>query len=457
MFHSDHQEEDIHAYKTKLEQKVGEILSPLQEFIRGQSIASFFLIFSTCIALIWASLPKISDSYHAFVNAPLGLFLGPLVIKESLRFWINDILLTLFFFYVGLEIKREFLIGELANKKKALFILFAAIGGMVVPAIIYALFNYGTDSALGWGVPMATDTAFALGIASIFKSRLPKSIFTFLAALAILDDIGAIVIIAIFYTKNLHVEMFFISSVLVLILILINYMGVRKATPYLILGLLIWGSVHAAGIHGTISGIIVALIVPARPEHGPRHFMRRTNDLIKEFESKKERKPLILEDDKQHAVLEEIQEVAQQSTTPLQRWESRLDLPIALFILPLFALVNAGIPLKLNALIDAIQNPVAVGVFLGLFIGKPLGISIFGKLASLFDVGELPNKTRFNHIIGASFLAGIGFTMSLFIANLSFENDAILYAAKLAILLASLLSGTLGILYLVFSHKLNTT
>jgi len=321
---------------------------------------------------------------------------------------------------------------------------------MLVPATIYCLFNLGTQTQLGWGIPMATDTAFALGILSCFKNKLPKGVFTFLAALAIIDDIGAIVVIAVFYTAHLNVGMLCLAFVLLALLILLNYSGFRKPGPYIIIGLLIWAAIEAAGIHGTISGILVAFIIPARPAKGPKQFISRVRTLLNYFEKRKDETVLILGDQKQHAALEEVQEVTQQATTPLQRWESKLELPIALLILPLFALVNAGIPVGFHLIDNVFTHRVSLGIMLGLFLGKPIGVLLFSRIALYCRLGSMPAETNFKQIIGASILTGIGFTMSLFISNLSFSNEHTLLVAKAAILIGSIFSAIVGVVFILF-------
>ncbi len=448
-------EQDEHAYHTSMEKKVRAALTPFQEYINNQATASIFLFLCTITALAWASIPTISGLYQKFVNTSLGFHLSHFVFEKSLRFWINDVLLALFFFFVGLEIKREFLVGELTNHKRAIFVLFAGLGGMVIPAGLYLLINMNSTTQFAWGIPMATDTAFALGILSCFKQKIPKGLFTFLAALAIIDDIGAILAIAIFYTSHLNTVMLFLASILCGVLLFMNYAGFRKPFVYITIGVLIWASLEAAGIHGTVSGILVAFLIPARPQKGPKHFISKTRELLNYFEKRKEKNPLILEDQQQHVVLEKVQEVAQEATTPLQRWESKLELPIALLVLPLFALVNAGIPMNLHLLGDVFIQPVSLGILIGLVIGKPLGVLLFSRAALWFRLGTLPENTNFYHIFSVAMLTGIGFTMSIFISDLSFgKQEHFLLLSKAAILISSLFAGIFGsILLTIVARK----
>ena len=449
-------EEDKHAYHTSIEKRVTAALTPFQEYIKRQATASILLLVCTIAALIWASMPIISPFYHTFINASLGFYISHFEFGESLRFWVNDVLLALFFFFVGLEIKREFLVGELTNRRRALFVLFSALGGMIVPALIYYFINFNSPTQFAWGIPMATDTAFALGILSCFKQKIPKGIFTFLAALAIVDDIGAILVIAIFYTAQLNITRLLLAFLLCGMLWFINYAGFRKPFAYIVIGILIWGALESAGIHGTVSGILVAFLIPARPQKGPKHFIQKTRELLNSFEKCKEKNPFILEDPKQHNVLEEVQQVAQEATTPLQRWESQLELPIVLLVLPLFALVNAGIPINIPLLDQVFMQPVSLGILCGLIIGKPLGVLLFSRIALWCRIAILPEETRFSYIIAVALLTGIGFTMSIFISNLSFgDQNYILLLSKAAILISSLVAGLLGTILLIILARRN--
>ncbi|PIZ04223.1 MAG: Na+/H+ antiporter NhaA [Gammaproteobacteria bacterium CG_4_10_14_0_8_um_filter_38_16] len=453
IFHSGKGEDDEHAYHTPLEHKVKGLIAPFQEFINSQATASVFLLLCTLAALIWASIPVIATWYTNFVTTSIGFHISDLMISKPLRFWVNDGLITLFFFFIGLEIKWELLVGELTDHKRAVFILFAAIGGMLTPATIYFVFHVGSQNQSGWAIPMATDTAFALGILSCFKNRIPKGVFTFLAALAIIDDIGAIIVIAICYTAHLNIWMLLIAFFLAVLLILCNYAGFRKPWLYIIIGLLIWAAIEEAGVHGSISGILVAFTIPARPGRGPRQFIKHARELLNRFEIRKEETALILEDQKQHAALEEVQEVAQQATTPLQRWESKLALPITLFVLPLFALVNAGIPIDLHLIDNVFTHRVSLGIILALVIGKPSGVLLFSRIALWFKLGIMLEETTFKQLIGAAVLTGIGFTMSLFILNLSFSDSNTVLIAKAAILISSVLAGLIGILFILLFNK----
>lgn len=451
-------EEDKHAYHSPLEQKVSEVLSPFEQFKKSQILASSLLMLCALVAILWASLPMAKYSYQWFTHLQFGFHIAGNTIAQPVEFWVNDILLTLFFFLIGLEIKREVLVGELANKKTAVLVTLAAIGGMVFPAGLYMLINIGSPETIhAWGIPMATDTAFALAMLSLFKNKLPTNVFTFMAALAIIDDIGAILVIAIFYSDNIVIAPLILAACLLLCLVLFNYSGVRNPIPYLGLGILILILVESAGIHSTIAGIAVAFTIPARPQKGPRHFLNRTKSLLQYFEHRKD-KAQLLADKKQHEILEELKENLVHATTPLQRWESNLELPILLIILPLFALVNAGLPIQTFANYEAFFQPLTIGIIIGLVIGKPLGITLFSWVALKLKQGTLPEGIKLKHVMAISLFAGIGFTMSLFVSSLAFEpNSANALIAKGSIFIGSILAGVIGCLALVLFKRSQTT
>lgn len=442
-------EDDKHAYHTPLEQKIDVISSPFQDYINSQVVSSSFLFGATILAIIWASMPTLQSTYEQLVDLPIGASIAHFHFKKPLVFWVNDVFLTLFFFFVGLEIKREFLVGELTNKKRAALVVFAAIGGMLVPALIYLGINYGQPYQSGWGIPIATDTAFALGILACFKNRLPQGVFAFMAAVAIIDDIGAIIVIALCYSTHINAHMINIAFLLSLLLALINYAGFRRPLPYILVGFLLWMAVEHAGIHGTVAGIVVAFLIPARPRTGPKSFIRKMKTLIERFEARKQVNSLVLEDAAQHETLEQVREIAEKATTPLQRWESKLELPIALLVLPLFALVNAGIPISYSLIYDVFVHPMSLGIVFGLVLGKPLGIMLMTFIAQRTNIGELPDNTHLNQLTGVALLTGIGFTMSIFISSLYLsDNLYMLVTSKAAVLTGSLISGLLGTLYI---------
>ena len=323
---------------------------------------------------------------------------------------------------------------------------------MVIPGLIYFYINAGTPAEVGWGIPMATDTAFALGFLTCFKHKLPKGIFTFVAAVAIIDDIGSIFIIAIFYNHIADLSLLYLALVFISILVFVNFAGIRNPLPYIFIGIIIWALIELANIHGVVVGIIVAFLIPARPKHGPKQFLSEIKILLMSFEKKRNQKRLVLEDQQQHLVLEQVQNIAHLSTTPLQHWKSKLELPVVLLVLPIFAFVNAGIPVDLSLIDKIFVHPVSLGILLGLLLGKPIGILLFGYFSLHLRLAILPDKLAFKNIVNVSLLTSIGFTMSLFIADLSFNGqEEMLVLAKAAIIFASCISGILGILLLMIS------
>lgn len=434
-----------------LEKKFERIITPFQDFIRDQTTCSIVLILSTILAFLIANSPLWYD-YEAMLEMPFGFSIGDSLLTMSLKHWINEGLMALFFFLLGMEIKRETLAGEIKSTKDMIPVLAAAIGGMLVPALIYATLNTGTEFSIGWGIPMATDTAFAIGILATLGKAIPKAAFTFLTALAIIDDLGAILVIAFFYTESINIQNLAICASLLALLTLCNTLGIRAVWLYLAIGLGIWAFMLGSGLHATVAGILVAATIPARPKHGPGWFINKIHHLLHKFERMEEQRdnnaPFLGEDD-QHVVVERVQEAAEKATTPLRRWEQTLEYPVALFILPVFALANAGIPVNAQAFPSLLSDTLATGVFVGLVIGKGLGIPVFAWLAVRFGGGRLLPGVGWQHIIGIGLLAGMGFTMSIFISNLSFENDPeTLLVAKTAIVMSSLVAGICGYAWL---------
>jgi NhaA family Na+:H+ antiporter len=367
------------------------------------------------------------------------------------RHWINDGLLSLFFFVIGLEIKRELLVGELREPARSLPVVAAALAGMLVPALLFYLINRESGALHGWAIPMATDTAFAIGVLGLLGRRVPSGLTAFLMALAIIDDMGAVLVIALFYAQDISLPHLLTAAALLGVLVLANLLGVRRPLVYVAVGGLVWLAVLGSGVHATVAGIAVAATVPARSKHSPRSFLKRSRRLIDEFEAieRSADSPPILAEPEKHAVVERLQETAEKATTPLQTWERTLEHPVALLVLPLFALVNAGIAVEPEALPRLLLDPLAVGIVVGLVIGKAAGISLASGAVLLLGRGRLPGGMSLYHTVGLGLLGGMGFTMSIFIAALGFGNDAEqLVIAKTGVLAASLLAGVSGYLWL---------
>lgn len=432
-----------------LQRGLENIHDPFSSFIRAQTTTSWFLLLATIVALWWAN----SDYYSTYQNlnhTSIGFFLGDFKLHASLKHIINDGLMVIFFFLLGLEIKREVLAGDLARPENRRMLILCAIGGMVCPALIYSLFNWSLDSQIGWGIPMATDTAFALGVLTLVRKHIPGSLLAFLVGLAIVDDVGAILVIAIFYTQDVSLLHLLSAFALIAFLALGNYAGVRQPYFYIIVGIVIWWMILKSGVHPTFAGVAVALTVPARPKLTSEKLLDRSKAIITSMQ--KQSKAIdVLGSRTDHEQVLEVRDFAERATTPLRRWEDALALPVALFILPLFVLANAGIPFSLPSFIESLQHPTGLGIITGLVLGKLIGISGACWLGLRYKIGCLPDGVNLQYVIGVSLIAGIGFTMSTFIATLGFDSQPDhLQSAKSSILVASLISAILGVLYIRF-------
>ncbi len=379
-------------------------IRPFQAFFRTEAASGVLLLALAVVALLWANSPWAS-AYFSLWDTLVTVSIGSAAISKPLLLWVNDGLMAIFFFLVGLEIKREILVGELSSPRQAALPLLAAVGGMVVPAGLYALVAGSTDYAAGWGIPMATDIAFALGVLALLGTRAPVALKIFLTALAIVDDLGAVLVIAFFYTSKLSVAALGVAAVFLALLVAANRLGIQRTAVYVILGLGLWVAVLKSGVHATIAGVLLALTIPARGEH-----------------------------------------------SLLLRMEHKLHGWVAFGIMPVFALANAGVALGGVSFTEAILHPAAFGILLGLFVGKQIGVFAFSWLSIRMGWAVLPSGTTWTQLYGVALLTGIGFTMSLFIANLSFVGlpeaapgaPAALDLAKIGILTASLLSGVVG-------------
>jgi NhaA family Na+:H+ antiporter len=372
----------------------------------------------------------------------------------TIHHWINDGLMAIFFFTVGLEIKRELLVGELSSIQKASLPIAGALGGMIVPAILYTIFNTGGEGARGWGIPMATDIAFVVGIMALLGPRVPITLKIFVLALAIADDIGAVLVIAIFYTAEISTSALVIAAIVLLILIVLNRLGTKSLIPYTIFGVILWLAFLKSGVHATIAGVLLAFTIPASSRYDTNKFSERVKQLINHFDSTGDHwKNVLNNSERQHDVMA-IEESCEKILTPLQRFEHQLHPWVAFLIIPVFALANAGVTIAGMDFIAALTSSVSLGIILGLFIGKQIGIFIFSFAAVKFKLASLPYGVSWKNLYGAGILAGIGFTMSLFIAGLAFTNPELLDLAKIGILSGSLLSGIIGYVFLKsFSEK----
>ena len=441
------------VYHAPWEKSFDKILTPFEEFIHRQTTSGLLLMGTAVLALVLANGP-LASAYEHIVHTLIGLNIGSWAMEMSLHHWINDGLMALFFFVVGLELKREMLVGELAKPRNAALPIAAAVGGMLVPALIYFALNPEGDTALGWGIPMATDIAFAIGALALLASRVPKALITFLVALAIVDDLGAVMVIALFYTDSIALGPLAAAGGLFALLLLLNLSGIRKTMPYFIVAVLFWYALMQSGVHATLAGILGALSVPAVPKYNPERFSEHVRELMHRFDASHQLGKSIMTNDALRAVVQTLENGVHSVEAPLQRLEHVWHMPVAYLVIPVFALANAGIPLEYASLGETLAHPVLLGVSLGLVLGKFLGITGVSWLMLKLGVAELPKDTRFTQIAGVSLLAGIGFTMSIFVAQLGFEGrEDLLLLAKTGILAASLLAGVAGFIWLYLVSK----
>ena len=422
------------------------ILRPMQEFIHQSQAGGIVLLIMTVLALIIANSP-LGETYDAILHEYVSIQVGPWVLKESVLHWINDGLMVIFFFVVGLEIKRELMVGELSNPRAAALPILAAIGGVLVPALLYTIFNWGLPSSNGWGVPMGTDIAFALGCLALLGSRVPFGLKVFLTAVAIVDDLIAVLVIAVFYSGDLNFVMLGIGFGVLGLLLLANLFGFQHPIIYGGLGIIVWVTFLNSGVHATIAGVLVALTIPARSRIDAPTFLGRARNIVAQLESSMMGGQSKRSAEFQQSAVLELEEISEQAQAPLQKMEHRLHGVVTFFIMPLFALANAGVVISGDSFSGEMM-PIMSGVIVGLLIGKPLGIFGAGWLAVRSGIATLPQGASWLHLLGVGVLAGLGFTMSIFIASLAFTDVAHLSAAKISILIASALAGSLGIFLL---------
>lgn len=420
---------------------------PVLQLTHQSASSGIVLVIAAVIAMLWANLPVFGTSYNDFWhNLHLDLSMGPIHLHEDLKHLVNDGLMAIFFFVVGLEIKRELVLGELRDPRKAALPVVAALGGMVLPALIYVAFNAGDAAVLrGWGVPMATDIAFSLGVLALVGSRAPVGVRLFLLAVAIADDIGAIAVIAIFYTSDLNFAYLGLGIGALAAIAIATKASIRSHALYVPLALIAWFGFLESGVHATIAGVILGFITPSRPLYDGREFDRAARRIVDIFPADSP-EPFFHEKIEHEARL--LSEVARESIAPLSRIQHRLHDWSSFVIIPIFALANAGVSLAGIDLLDAITSRVALGVALGLVVGKMVGVTGFAWLVVKLGWGRLPSGVGWRHMLGASTLAGIGFTVALFIGELAFTDHTIIDLSKIGIFTGSILAGVLGYLIL---------
>jgi NhaA family Na+:H+ antiporter len=422
---------------------------PFQSFAGRETSGGIVLLLATFTALAWANSP-LADSYFDLWHTPASVSFGGFTLSHDLHFWVNDALMALFFLVVGLEIKRELLVGELASPRQAALPIVAALGGVVAPALIYLGLNTGGPGARGWGIPMATDIAFAIGVMALLGSRVPTGLKVFLIALAIVDDIAAVLVIAVFYTAQIESRSLALAGVCLIALIVTNRLAVRHPLPYALLGLVLWVAVLQSGVHATIAGVMLAMTIPSRTELNAVDFLTRSRAVLDNFEATARMEQSVMNDEEQQAAIHALEDSCEKVQPPLHRVEHALHPWVTFVIMPLFALANAGVTFDRD-LVDSLFQPVPLGVILGLLAGKPIGITLASWLAVRAGFGSLPQGTSWAQLHGAAWLGGIGFTMSIFVAGLAFREESLLNMAKLGIFTASLLAGTVGSLILLRS------
>jgi Na+:H+ antiporter, NhaA family len=431
---------------------VERLLAPFYRFAATASSGGLVLLATTAVAMAWANSPW-AASYHHLWETPITLGLGGWTLRATLHQAINDGLMTVFFFLVGLEIKREMLAGELASRRSAALPMVAALGGMVVPAVIYATLNAGRPTSPGWGVPMATDIAFALGVLALLGDRVPTGLKVFLAALAIVDDLGAVLVIAVFYSGGVAWGALALAAGVLALVAALNLGGLRRLWAYGLLGVALWGAMLASGVHATVAGVLLAMAIPVRTRLDEWLFLAGARQALADFDAAAEVTAsdpgtTVLTNVDHHTAVEELETLCEAVQPPLIRIEHALHGVVGFGIMPLFALANAGVSLDPASVAAAASSPATLGAALGLVLGKPIGIAAFSWLAVRAGVAALPTGVTWRALAGAGVLGGIGFTMALFIAGLAFPDPRLLDTAKVGVLGASLVAGVAGWLYL---------
>ncbi len=422
-------------------------------FINQETGGGVLLIIATIVALFWANSSFYPAYQHLWYEMKVGFTWGDFKLIGTLHHWINDGLMALFFFTIGLEIKREIIGGELSSIKKASLPIVAALGGMIIPAAVYSLIVINKPELMhGWGVPMATDIAFALGLLAMLGKRVNINLKIFLTALAIADDLGAILVIAIFYTDTINYSELITAAVFMIVLVVANFAGVRRTLFYAVVGLSgVWLSFLYSGVHATIAGVLIALTIPARTDIDEETYIAKLSKLLQKFRQENPNGTPLLSKKQAH-VVEEIDSLNDAAQTPLQKLEHFLHPITTYFILPVFALANAGVHIEGN-IFDLVLHPIAIAIILGLVLGKFIGISLFSRLMVKFKLATLPEGVSWNQIYGVALLAGIGFTMSIFISELAFSDEAFKQIAKVGIMTASVIAAVLGMGWLALSTK----
>lgn len=416
------------------------ILSPFQKFVNLQSSTGILLLATTIIALVWAN-SAFSESYQSFWQYEIGIVTDSFELVKPLILWVNDGLMSIFFFLIGLEIKREFLIGELNSTKKVMFPLFGALGGIALPVILYLVLNQNPDTLKGWGIPMATDIAFALAVLKVLGNRVPTSLKIFLTAFAIVDDLGAVLVIAIFYSGELNLVMLGGALGLLALIYILSYRGLYSEFVTIIAGFIVWLLFLKAGLHPTLAGILMAFAVPVRQKISTDEFTDQLDSIVKNIkESTILQKPVL--SGEQLELIDDLEDWSDKYRSPLQHLEHKLHNWVAYLVIPIFALANAGVAINGEG---GLETALVVNIMICLILGKSIGISTVIFMARKLKLIDVPSDITNRQIVGVSFLAGIGFTMAIFIAGLAFNSSPeYIDSAKIGILIGSFISAILG-------------
>ncbi|WP_458628848.1 Na+/H+ antiporter NhaA [Winogradskyella sp. PC D3.3] len=424
-------------------------LTPFQKFVKIESFSGILLLLTTITALVWAN-SSYGDIYREIWQYDIGIVTQSFEFKKPLILWINDGLMAIFFFLIGLEIKRELLIGELNSPKKIAFPLVGALGGMLVPVIFFLVLNQNPETTRGWGIPMATDIAFSLAILNVLGKRVPLGLKVFLTAFAIVDDIGAVLVIAIFYSGSINISLLLVAIAMLVVLYVLSYKGIYSKFLMFFFGIIIWFLFLKAGIHPTVAGILLAFSVPIRQKIDTATFLEQLENVYKDIKDASVlKKPILSTEQIQH--MDDLEDWSSKFQSPLQHLEHNLHGWVAYFIIPIFALANAGVLISGS---ENLEFALVTNIVICLVLGKGIGISLIVFLAKKIKLIEVPDDITFKHIIGVSFIAGIGFTMAIFIASLAFASiPEFVDSAKIGILIGSFISAIIGYVILRFDSK----
>lgn len=441
--------------QTITQNRTTEARKALMKFLHSESTGGIILLICAVIALLFANIPALVP-FTSIWDYNCGIEFGNFSLKMPLRLWINDGLMAIFFFVVGLEIKREMLVGGLSSAKKAALPVFAALGGMIFPAIIYVIFNHDNpDTSHGWGIPMATDIAFAIGVISLLGKRIPIGIKALITALAVADDLGAIIVLAIFYpTHALHLSFLLYAAIVVAIILILRKLGVYNKYLYVIAGVFLWYFIFQSGVHATIAGVILAITVPSRPKIDEDTYITKFSGMLERFKTTVKRDESPLANSEGVFIIHEMHKEVEKVDPLMHRFESKLHPFSTFLIMPLFALANAGVAFSGMDFSEGVPS-LTLGIFFGLVIGKPLGIFILSFLSTKLKIAELPSGTSWPQIFAMGMLAGIGFTMSIFINGLAFHDPIFADEGKMTILISSFTAAILGSVALYLTTRKN--